>query len=489
MEGIIIGGENKMKYAVRVFLFFLTFALFNPICADARKDADEKIKKVEKSKNPVEIFTTSLWLYRRGFYTDFVKLFKKAVEVDKEVNKDNRKLADILGYVKFEVEKSDSDAEEYEDEEEEEVIQRKKNQVPQSKSSAQSKKEKVYDTSIKRLEYLKSKLNADETIFEEQIVKKNVAEQKIKQEKDKIGWNFTTKLISAHFLLYTDVDLSTSISILDNLEAFFNTFYFFFYDAINFKKYKGKRITIYIFKDKQTYEDLVNKRYDVKTDNKPLDLYFHLRRNDNSLLDIKNNVVLATAETTVTIEVKGGKKELKLVDFVMSLPDIYKAVLESFLYIYVFDNSNKYAELGQCFWAGLRTYFAYLIPGEIAFTIGSYVGGEPFMDVSFTSEAISNKEIPDLKSVLTNNNFEEPMRQFKKYEPSTFMRVYITECYAIFYYLFHRTNYTDLDKILQQLSNKDNYTYNFIAKYIKSDDLFKFISNDLKKEFEKYKAK
>lgn len=475
-------GMSK-KILVAFYMMVVTF-----IFTDLRKEADEKIKKAEKAKNPIEIFKTSLWLYRRGFYNDFAKLFKKAIEVDIEVNKDKRKLPEILGYVKYEVEENETIENEDEEEFEEHAPSAQKKQ-PSKSPQAKSTKKTIYDSVIKKLRYLKSKLKQEETIFEEQIIKKDIARQKIQQEKDKVGWNFTNKLVSPHFILYTDVDLDDTISILDNLEAFFNTFYFFFYDTIDFSKFKN-RITVNVLSNKKTYTDIINKRYDVTKDNRPIDLYFHLRRNDSSLFDIKNNVVLATIEITQSVDIKGEKKQTATVDFILALPDIYKAVFENLLYLYIFKSDKKYAELGQCFWTGMRTYFSYLIPHEIAFHIGSYLGGEPFMDINLTKEAISNKEIPDLKTLLTNNNFEDPMRQFKKYDPSTFIRIYTTQCYAIFYYLLHRTNPNDFDRIIQQLANKDNYNYTFFSRYIKSDEeLYKFIENDLKKELEKYTSK
>ncbi len=476
---------KKVKVLL-IFIFpLLFFSIYNE---EIPKEIKEKIRKVENSKDAVEIFKTSLWLYRRRYYQEFTKLFKKALEVDKAINKDKRKLTDILGYVKFEIAKGQEEDDEEEEFDEEEKGDRKSKKV--EKDNKKSEKQVVYDTVTEKFKYLLKNLKPDETIFEEQIIKKSIAQTKLKQEMKKVGMQFDIKLISPHFILYTDIDLESSIKILDNLEAFYTTFYFFFYEALNIKKIKGKKITVQIFKDKKTYDEIVNKRYNMSKDNKSLELYYHLRKNDSSLFDIENKVSLATI--TVDEQLRSGKniRNLNFVDFVMALPDIYKAVLENFLFTYIFEENKKYITVSQCLWLGLRTYFSYLIPGQVAFSIGSYVGGEPFFDITFTKEAIARKEIPTLKSLLTTNNFADTMNEFKKYEPQTFIRIYTTQCYSIIYYLFHKTNQAELEKTLKHFATPTSFEYGFFSKYIKNDEeLNDFIVNNLQKELDKFKAK
>ncbi|MFN7181517.1 MAG: hypothetical protein ACK4NF_02415 [Planctomycetota bacterium] len=477
-----------MKKVVLIFLCGLLYiSLYNQ---QSTNEINDKIKKAENNKNPIEVFKTSLWLYRRGYYKEFVKLFQKALEVDKYVNKDKMKLPEILGYVKFEIKKQKSDEDE-DDEEFEEEKEAEKKYKNIKKDSQKPAKEIVYDSITKRFKYLMKNLKADETIFEQDITKKTIVQLKLKSEKEKIGIQFENKLISSHFILYTNIDLETSIKILDNLEAFFNTFYFFFYEAIDIKKFKSKKITIMVLKDREEYNKLISERYDVRKDEKPIDLYFHLRRNDSSLFDIKNNVSIGTITTDIQLQSGKNIKNITVSDFVLALPEIYKAVFENFLYTYIFDENKKaYASISQCLWNGLRTYFAYLIPGEIAFVLGSYAGSEPFFDIKFTKEAIERKEVSSIKSLLTTNNFEDPMREFKKYDAQTYIRIYTTQCYSIIYYLFHRTNQAEIENIIKQLSNPANFNYNFISQYIKSDrELSDFICNDLQKELDKFRAK
>ncbi len=181
---------KKVKVLL-IFIFpLLFFSIYNE---EIPKEIKEKIRKVENSKDAVEIFKTSLWLYRRRYYQEFTKLFKKALEVDKAINKDKRKLTDILGYVKFEIAKGQEEDDEEEEFDEEEKGDRKSKKV--EKDNKKSEKQVVYDTVTEKFKYLLKNLKPDETIFEEQIIKKSIAQTKLKQEMKKVGMQFDIKLI------------------------------------------------------------------------------------------------------------------------------------------------------------------------------------------------------------------------------------------------------------------------------------------------------